>query len=272
MTVYEQHKGRWKLTLEYDGTPFAGWQKQANALTVQESLEDAIHKFCGETVTTHVAGRTDAGVHALGQVAHVDLEKESDPKTVRDAINFHLRPKPVAVVKAQPASEEFHARFSALRRVYCYKILMGRRADVVIDANRVWHVSHALDVSSMEKAAKHLLGEHDFTTFRDSACQAKSPVRSIDKIEFRENKTALGYGHHLEIWVEAKSFLHHMVRNITGTLKMVGEGKWQPDDVKAALEAKDRTRGGPTAPAEGLYFVRVEYDDSAFIKGIDSLL
>ena len=250
---------RWKLTIEYDGTNFAGWQRQASDPSVQGTIEKAIHGFCGEEVTLHVAGRTDAGVHAVGQVAHVDLEKESTEKTVRDAINAHLRPHPISIVKAEPVSPEFHARFGAVHRAYCYKILMNRWAAPVLEYNRVWHIGGDLDVAAMQKAAKHLLGTHDFSTFRASECQAKSPVRSIDRLDVIEIMDNLGYGRHLEIWAEAKSFLHHQIRNVTGTLKLVGEGKWTPDDMKTALEAKDRTKGGPMAPASGLYFVRVDY-------------
>ena len=262
---------RWKLTLEYDGTPFSGWQRQENAFSVQECVEKAVHGFCGETVTVHVAGRTDAGVHALGQVAHIDLEKKADEKTVRDAINFHMRPHPVVVVKAEPVNPDFHARFSAVYRVYCYKFIMNRRADPVLHHNRAWHVSWELDVAKMNKAAKHLLGTHDFSSFRAAECQAHSPMRSLQRLEFVEPKHSPDFGRHIELWAEARSFLHHQIRNMAGTLRLVGEGKWQPDDVKTVLEAKDRTKAGPMAPAHGLYFVRVDYPD-AFTKGIDSLL
>lgn len=255
----ETHKGRWKLTIEYDGSSFAGWQRQTNAPSVQEAIEKAITAFCGEEAQLHVAGRTDAGVHAVGQVAHVDLARETDERSVRDAINYHLRPYPVAIVKAERAAPEFHARFGAIHRVYCYKILMGRRADNVLQQKRVWHVQRELDVAAMNKAAKHLLGQHDFSSFRDAECQAKSPMRSMDRLEFIERKHELSAGRHIELWAEARSFLHHQIRNITGTLSLVGEGKWQPDDVKAVLEAKDRTKAGPTAPPDGLYFVRVDY-------------
>ncbi len=263
---------RWKLTIEYDGAEFAGWQRQDNALSVQAVLEKGVKGFCGEDVTAHVAGRTDAGVHAVGQVAHVDIAKLTDTKAVRDAINFHMRPHKVAIVKAEPVSPEFHARFGAKKRYYCYKIITGRRAEPIIDAGRAWHVNIDLDVARMNKAAKHLLGEHDFTSFRASECQAKSPIRSLDRLEFIENKTALAFGTHLELWAEARSFLHHQIRNMVGTLKLVGEGKWEPDDVKAALDARERAKAGPTAPSHGLYFMRVDYDENAFTKGVDSLL
>lgn len=264
---------RWKLTIEYDGTGFAGWQRQENALAIQQCVEEAVHKFCGETVVAHVCGRTDAGVHAVGQVAHIDIEKAADEKTVRDAINFHLRPHKIMVVEAVPVDANFHARTGALKRTYCYKILCARRADVVIHDNRVWHISRDLDIAAMNAGAKHLLGEHDFSSFRAAECQAKSPVKTLDKLEFNENKTALGYGRHIELWAEARSFLHHQIRNMAGTLAMVGEGKLAPADVKTILEAKDRTKAGVMAPACGLYFVKVDYGDAGtFLKGVDSLL
>lgn len=250
---------RWKLTIEYDGTPFVGWQRQESDLSVQACVEKAIHDFSGETVTIHVAGRTDAGVHAVGQVAHVDLEKDTNEKTVRDAINAHMRPHPVAIVKAEPVSQEFHARFDAINRVYCYKILMNRWADAALESPYVWHIGRDMDVGAMHKAAQHLIGKHDFTSFRGAACQAKGPVRSLDRCDVVETKHNLTFGRHVEIWAEARSFLHHQIRNIVGTLQLVGEGKWQPDDVKRVLEAKDRTLAGPMAPASGLYFVRVDY-------------
>ncbi len=265
-------KTRWKLTIEYDGAPFAGWQRQENAPSVQEVLETAVHKFCGETVTAHVAGRTDAGVHAVGQVAHIDLAKDTDAKAVRDAVNFHMRPHRVAIVSAEQAAPEFHARFGALHRVYCYRLVTERRADTILDDNRAWHLNIPLDIAAMNKAAGFLLGEHDFTSFRASECQAKSPLRTMNRLVVVESKAPFTFGKHLELWAEARSFLHHQIRNITGTLKLVGEGKWQPEDVKAALEARDRAKAGPTAPACGLYFVRVDYADGNFTRGIDSLI
>lgn len=270
-TPQQTHKGRWKLTVEYDGTNFSGWQRQDNALSVQQVLEEAVHKFSGETVNAQVAGRTDAGVHAVGQVAHIDLERESDAKTVRDAINFHMRPHRVAVVKAEPAHREFHARMSAVKRVYCYRIL-ERRAEPIVDADRVWHVNLPLDVAAMAKGAKFLLGTHDFTSFRAAECQAKSPLRTMDRLDVIENKSGAAFGKHIEIWAEARSFLHHQIRNIAGTLKLVGEGKWQPEDVKRVLEARHRAEAGPTAPPSGLTFMRVDYPDETFTRGIDSLM
>lgn len=264
---------RWKLTIEYDGTGFAGWQRQADVPSVQGSIEDAIEKFCGERVTVHVAGRTDAGVHALGQVAHIDLLRPADEKTVRDAINFHLRPLPVSIVSAEAVDTLFHARFSATWRVYAYRILCHRRAAPAIGGAHVWHHSRDLDTDAMNKAAKHLLGTHDFTSFRAAECQAQSPVRTLSRLEIIEDKTSPMHGRHLTLWAEGRSFLHHQIRNITGTLALVGEGKWQPEEVKAALEARDRTRAGPMAPAAGLHLVRVEYTPRAlFQQGLDSLI
>jgi len=263
---------RWKITIEYDGGDFAGWQRQDNAPTVQQAIEDAIFSFCGESVNMHVAGRTDAGVHAVGQVAHFDLARQSDAKTVRDAINFHLRPATICIVRAEPVAESFHARMSALRRIYCYKMISGRRADSIIDRNRVWNTGWDLDIDAMNKAARHLIGTHDFSSFRAAECQAKSPVKSIDRLECIENKTTIGFGRQIELWAEARSFLHHQIRNIAGTLELVGKGKWSPDHVKTVLEAKSRAAAGPMAPACGLYFVRVDYPDSALLQGVDSLL
>lgn len=251
---------KWKLTIEYDGMPFAGWQRQPNVLAVQQCIEDAIKAFSGQdSVDLTVAGRTDAGVHALGQVAHVRMQREDlDAKAMRDATNFHLRPHPISIVSAEKVADDFNARMAATRRVYCYKIICDRRADSVLMHNRAWHINHDLDITAMNAGAQHLIGTHDFTTFRDSECQAKSPIRSIDRLEVIERSDAM-HGRHLELWAEARSFLHHQIRNITGTLKLVGEGKWTPDDVNTALAARDRTKGGPTAPPYGLYFVRVDY-------------
>lgn len=250
---------RWKLTIEYDGTDFCGWQRQNNALAVQQVIEKAIFDYSGENAELTVAGRTDAGVHATGQVAHLDLSRADNAKTVRDAINFHLRPHPVSIVAVEPVAADFHARFHALKRVYCYKILMARPSPSVLDSRFIWHVWKDLDVEAMNTAAQHFLGTHDFSSFRDAECQAQSPIRSIDAISFRENPQGISNGRHIELWAEAKSFLHHQIRNFVGSLKMVGEGKWTPDDIKRILEARDRTQAGPTAPPQGLHFVRVEY-------------
>lgn len=243
---------RYKLTLEYDGTGFVGWQRQTNGASIQEELERAVHGFCGEGVTAYGAGRTDAGVHALGQVAHVDIERETDSNTVRDAINAHLRPHPIVVRAADAVTDEFHARFSAVERAYLYRIL-NRRAPPAILRGQVWHVPGALDVAAMHEAAQVLVGNHDFTSFRATLCQAKSPVKTLDSLSVTRE------GEEIHVRAEARSFLHHQVRNMVGTLKLVGDGKWNASDVAAALAARDRAKGGPTAPAEGLYLTEVRY-------------
>jgi tRNA pseudouridine38-40 synthase len=243
---------RWKLTLEYDGRPFVGWQRQDNGPSVQAALERAVTAFCGETATLFAAGRTDAGVHATGQVAHVDIAKPTEAATVRDALNFHLRPDPVVVLSAEAAAADFHARFSATMRHYRYRIL-NRRTPPAIDRGRVWHVGVPLDPASMHAAAQLLVGKHDFTSFRAVACQSDSPVKTLDAI------SVAAAGEEVHLQVRARSFLHHQVRNIAGTLKLVGEGKWSADDVAAALAARDRSRAGPTAPPEGLYLAGVDY-------------
>ncbi len=243
---------RYKVTIEYDGRDFVGWQRQDNGRGVQQAIEEAIAGFCGHAVTVYGAGRTDAGVHALGQVAHFDLERDFDTDTVRDAINFHLKPAPVAVLAAEVAEPGFDARASARRRRYLYRIA-NRRAPLAVDRGRKWWVPAPLDAAAMDGAAKVLVGRHDFTTFRASICQARSPVKTLDALEVRR------HGEDIDIEVHARSFLHHQVRNIAGTLKLVGEGKWTATDVAAALAARQRAAGGPTAPPEGLYLVEVEY-------------
>lgn len=250
---------RWKLTIEYNGTDYAGWQRQENAPSIQGAIESAIKSFCGEDVTLHAAGRTDAGVHAQGQVAHVDIARPSTEKEVRDAINAHLRPRGISILTAERAAPDFHARFNALRRVYRYRILMNRFAPPALDHGFVWHVYWDLDLAAMNAAARHLIGTHDFSSFRAAECQAKSPVKTLDRLEVIEREMPFVHGRYVEIWAEARSFLHHQIRNIAGTLKLVGEGKWTPDDVRRALEAKDRTKGGPMAPAAGLCLMRVDY-------------
>ncbi|MEO8300620.1 MAG: tRNA pseudouridine(38-40) synthase TruA [Rhizomicrobium sp.] len=243
---------RYRLTLEYDGSPFVGWQRQDNGPSVQGALEDAIEKLSGERITVTGAGRTDAGVHALGQVAHFDLVKEFEPGKVRDALNHYLRPDPVAVLDAAVADAEFHARFSAKARHYLFRIL-NRRSPPALDEGRVWHVSHTLDADAMHAAARFLLGQHDFTTFRAAECQAQSPVKTLDRLDVSRRADEI----HIE--ASARSFLHHQIRSFAGTLKLVGEGKWAPSDVADALAAKDRARCGPVSPPDGLYLVRVDY-------------
>ena len=243
---------RYRVTLEYDGTPFVGWQIQALGRSVQGSLTEAIRKFSGETVALRGAGRTDAGVHALGQVAHFDLARTWPIDTVRAAVNFHLKPDPVAVLDCTIVPDGFDARFSAIARHYRYRVL-ARGAPPVLDRDRVWWVPQRMDVDAMAEAARALVGRHDFTTFRAAGCQAKSPVKTLDRLAvFTE-------GHEICIEASARSFLHNQVRSMVGSLKLVGEGKWRPADLGAALAACDRAACGPVAPARGLYLVRVDY-------------
>jgi tRNA pseudouridine38-40 synthase len=244
---------RYKLTIEYCGAGFVGWQRQANGLSIQEALEIAIERFCGERVTVFGAGRTDAGVHALAQVAHIDLGREADPDEIRGAVNYHLRPHAISVLQVEPVGRDFDARLSATGRHYLYRIL-NRRASPALDRGRVWHVAPPLDGAAMQQGAAHLIGHHDFSTFRDSLCQARSPVKTLDALEVSRA------GEEIRITARARSFLHHQVRNMVGTLKLVGLGRWRPDDVLRALAARDRRAGGPTAPAEGLVLVAVRYD------------
>ena len=243
---------RYRLTLEYDGAPFVGWQRQDNGPSVQGALEDAIEKLSGERVTVTGSGRTDAGVHALGQVAHFDLVKEFEPGKVRDALNHYLRPNPVVVLDSNVADGEFHARFSAQARHYLFRIL-NRRSPPALETGKVWHVSPKLDAEAMHAAAQVLVGQHDFTTFRAAECQAQSPVKTLDRLDVSRRADEI----HIE--ASARSFLHHQIRSFAGTLKLVGEGKWTARDVADALAAKDRARCGPVSPPDGLYLVRVDY-------------
>ena len=243
---------RYKLTLEYDGKPFFGWQRQADRLSVQQVLEEAIERFSGETVLTQAAGRTDAGVHAIGQVVHVDLSRDWDPFRVREALNFHLKPHPVAVLGAEAVDGSFEARFSATARHYEYRIL-NRRPRPALDEGRVWHVPVQLDADAMHAAAQVLVGHHDFTTFRAAECQARSPMKTLDRLDVsRELDLVL-------VRAGARSFLHHQVRSFVGSLKLVGEGRWSAADLRDALEARDRARCGTLAPSDGLYLTRVDY-------------
>ncbi|MGV3490811.1 MAG: tRNA pseudouridine(38-40) synthase TruA [Devosia sp.] len=243
---------RYRLTIEYDGRPFCGWQRQAHDLSVQQVLEDAIARFSGESPVTQAAGRTDAGVHALGQVVHFDLEREWDPFKVREALNFHTKPHPVAIVAAEQVDETFEARFSAIARHYEYRIL-NRRARPGLDAGHVWHVPVPLDADAMDAAAQLILGRHDFSTFRAAECQANSPIRTLDIFDVRREAEVI------VVTAKARSFLHSQVRSMVGSLKLVGDGKWQPADFRAALDAADRSRCGPLAPPDGLYLTRVDY-------------
>jgi tRNA pseudouridine38-40 synthase len=243
---------RYKLTIEYDGTPFVGWQIQAADLSVQGVLTDAVAAFTGERVSVNGAGRTDAGVHALGQVAHIDLTKEWDIDTVRDALTAHLRPHPVAVVAAERVATDFDARFSAVKRHYRYRIV-NRRGDLTLDRLRAWRLPKRLDEHAMHAAAQRLIGKHDFTTFRDTECQAKSPVKTLDQLDVTRE------GDEVRVITSARSFLHSQVRSMVGSLVAVGEGRWSADDLAAALAARDRTACATVAPPEGLYLARVDY-------------
>ena len=243
---------RYKLTIEYDGGPFVGWQRQANGRSVQQAIEEAARAFSGETVTVGGAGRTDAGVHALGQVAHLDLARDWPTDTVRDAINAHLRPEPVAILSAEAVPADFDARFSAVRRHYLYRI-SDRQAPLAVERGRLWAVNVPLDAEAMHAAARYLIGKHDFTTFRAAECQARSPVKTLDRLDISRQ------GSEIAIRAEARSFLHHQIRSMVGSLKKVGEGRWPSAMIGEILAARDRTRCGPVAPPDGLYLVAVDY-------------
>ena len=243
---------RYRLTIEYDGAPFAGWQVQAEGLTVQGALAAAIEALSGEKTAVQGAGRTDAGVHARGQVAHVDLAKEWDTDTIRDALNAHLRPHPIAVLAAERVAADFNARTSAVRRHYLYRIL-NRRADLTLDLGRAWRVPRPLDERAMHAAAQRIVGKHDFTTFRSTECQAKSPLKTLDGLDVARD------GDEVTVSAVARSFLHNQVRSMVGSLVLVGEGKWSADDLARALAARDRAACGPVAPPDGLYLMQVDY-------------
>lgn len=244
---------RYKLIVEYDGGPFVGWQRQPNGPTIQALLEDAIFAMSGERVQVQGAGRTDSGVHALGQVAHFDLAAEMAPDKVQAALNYHLKPNPIALPSVEMAPAKFHARFSATWRRYRYRIL-NRRAPPTLDRGHVWHVPARLDLAAMAGAAAVLQGHHDFNSFRSTACQAPSSIKTLDLLEVSRD------GAEIRIDVGARSFLHNQVRILVGTLRLVGRGQWSRGDVEAALAARDRTRGGPTAPPQGLCLMEVRYD------------
>ncbi len=243
---------RYKIILEYIGAGYCGWQRQKESLSLQQIIEEAIFSFTKEKVTVAVAGRTDAGVNAYGQVAHFDLRNHYDPRRLMQSINHFSRPHTIGVVSAEEIDSEFHARFSAKSRHYVYKILNRPSINIINSGLKHW-VRHDLDTDKMQEAVKFLLGKHDFSSFRASECQSNSPMRTLDKIDIVKD------GDSIDIHVSALSFLHHMVRNIIGSLILVGEGKWEPIQMKNALEAKDRRAAGPTAPAHGLYFVKVDY-------------
>ena len=243
---------RYRLTLEYDGAPFVGWQNQANGASVQGALEAALLALCGEPIAAHGAGRTDAGVHALGQVAHVDLPRAWDGYRLREALNAHLFPHPIAVLAADPAADDFDARRSAIMRHYLYR-LINRRAPLTVERGRAWHVKRPLDAEAMREAARVLIGRHDFSTFRDSQCQANSPVRTLSAFDVEQR------GDLIEMRLSALSFLHRQVRSMVGSLEHVGAGYWTAADLRDALDAADRRRCGQVAPAHGLYLARVDY-------------
>lgn len=243
---------RYKLTIEYDGRGFSGWQLQANAPSIQGALETAFAKFAGEAPVVIGAGRTDAGVHALAQVAHVDIARHWDPFVLASAVNHHLRPHPVSVLAVAIAADDFSARFSAIRRHYIYRIA-NRRGPPALDRCRVWHVPLALDHEAMQEGAQSILGKHDFTTYRSANCQAQSPLKTLDRFDVAR------HGDEIEIYAEARSFLHNQVRSMVGSLREVGAGKWPPNRMRKALDARDRAQCGPVAPPDGLYLARVDY-------------
>ena len=252
---------RYALKIEYDGAPFVGWQRQQSQISVQGSIEKALSNLENKEHAITGAGRTDAGVHAKCQVAHCDLAKEWEPFRLSEALNFHLRPLPIAVIDCALVDKDWHARFSALERKYLFRLLV-RRAPSTHEAGLVWRIGHSLDLSKMIEASKYLLGKHDFTTFRSSICQAKSPIKTLDEIQID----------HIEGWsgdefrfqFRARSFLHNQVRSFVGTLERVGAGSWDPVDVKKALEAKDRSACGPVSPPHGLYLTDVVYEQNPF--------
>lgn len=252
---------RYALQVEYHGKPFAGWQRQADQPSVQGAIEAALAKLEKRDHTIAAAGRTDAGVHATHQVAHCDMEQDWDPFRLSEALNFHLKPAPVAIVRAARVADDWHARFSALERRYKFR-LVARRAPLTHEAGLVWQVKHPLDAAAMQAGADRLLGRHDFTTFRSSICQAESPVKTLDELTVTEVPRDIGQEY--QFYVRARSFLHNQVRSFVGTLERVGAGAWSPDDVTAALEAKDRAACGPVCPPEGLYLAGVEYPDDPF--------
>jgi tRNA pseudouridine38-40 synthase len=246
---------RWRLAVEFDGEPFMGWQRQDHGPSVQEALEQALFRMTGELAAVHAAGRTDAGVHALAMTAHVDIVKTLTEHRLREGINALVRPQPISVTAVEAVEDDWHARFSCIGRRYLYRIL-NRRAPPALYKGKVWHVPILLDAEAMAEGAKHLVGQHDFTTFRSVHCQSQSPVKTLDSLTVEQ------VGEEIHIRAEARSFLHHQVRSMVGCLSLVGRGRWMPDDVRAALEAKDRQALGLNAPPEGLYFVEAIYPSS----------
>ena len=247
---------RWRLTIEYDGGPFMGWQRQDHGPSVQQTLEEALRRLTGEQAVVHAAGRTDAGVHALAMSAHVDIDKSFTPHRLREGLNALVRPQPVSLLSAEPVDGDWHARFSCVGRRYSYRIL-SRRAPPALDRGRVWHIGVPLDDAAMAVGAAMLVGRHDFTTFRSAHCQSESPVKTLDKLQVRRE------GDEIVVEAAARSFLHHQVRSMVGCLALVGRGQWKPGDIKAALERRDRAALGFNAPPDGLYFVEAIYPESA---------
>jgi tRNA pseudouridine38-40 synthase len=245
---------RFRLTVEYDGGPFMGWQRQGHGPSVQQAIEEAVQAITGEHVTLHAAGRTDAGVHALAMSAHVDIARAITPFRLSEGLNARLRPQPVAILKAEVVDDQWHARFSCIGRRYLYRIV-NRRAPLALEAGRAWLVQTKLDTEAMHEAAQTLVGHHDFTTFRSVQCQSDSPVKTLDRLDVRRD------GDRIEIFAAARSFLHHQVRSMVGCLQLVGRGKWSAQDLAAALYARDRAALGMNAPPEGLYFVEAVYED-----------
>jgi tRNA pseudouridine38-40 synthase len=246
---------RYKLTIEYDGTGLVGWQRQTLGDSVQGLIESAFEKLTGQAIFVQGGGRTDAGVHALGQVAHADLPRTYRPDEIQGALNFFLKPARIAILAAEPVSDQFHARISATGRGYLYRIL-NRRAPPAIDRHQVWHVPGRLDAAAMAAGARYLVGHHDFTSFRAADCQSLSPEKTMDRLEIRKS------GDEIHLVAEARSFLYHQIRNIVGTLNLVGLGQWQPEDVDTALKARNRAAAGPTAPPDGLYLTKIDYDSA----------
>ena len=246
---------RWRLTVEYDGGPFMGWQRQDHGPSVQQAIEQAVERMTGEAAAVHAAGRTDAGVHALAMSAHFDIGKAVTPHRLQEGLNALLRPHPISVLATEIVADDWHARFSCVGRRYLYRIL-NRRAPPALERGRAWHIGVALDEQAMSEGARHLVGHHDFTTFRSVHCQSESPVKTLDRLEVRRD------GDEILIEAAARSFLHHQVRSMVGCLAMVGRGQWAPVDIKAALEARDRAALGFNAPPEGLYFVEASYPET----------
>jgi tRNA pseudouridine38-40 synthase len=243
---------RWRLTIEFDGRPFMGWQRQDHGLSVQQSLEEAIHRMTGERAAVHAAGRTDAGVHALAMAAHCDIEKTVTEHRLREGLNALVRPHPISITDVEQVADDWHARFSCIGRKYLYRIL-NRRAPPALERGRVWHIAVPLDVEAMAEGAAHLVGHHDFTTFRSVHCQSESPVKTLGRLELTR------VGEEIRIEADARSFLHHQVRSMVGCLALVGRGNWAPNDIKKALESRNRAELGLNAPPDGLYFVEAVY-------------